>query len=1145
MKNYLIKLLSYLIVLSILSGLVISCGGGAKIQISSLNITPQQVTEGQDTTVEASLSNTGKSEGKYTAILKINDNQVDSKEVTLAPGENKIISFSYIAGSAGQYKIDLNGLSGTIDVSRPAEVLKPVDVSKPVDVLKPAEFEVISMNITPAEIVIGSIISVDIEVKNKGEIEGAYTSRLNIDGVMTGSKEVSIQPNTSQKLSLTANMDSVGQHAIEFGGISKSITVLKPAEFKVTSAKATPGLAFPGQEVTVEAEVSNEGEVAGSSPIELTINGAEIDSQLISLEAGKSNKVTFKIKRDTPGNYDLKVNDASFSITVIDLKNYQNPGFFYSIQYPSNWNLDDTNKAKVQITGKNSEIISINLSANTVEMSLNNYERQENSILSKKASDFNILSRNEIKKDGGIFGIRQDYAYTLSGTKYKGTNLFVKRGRYGFDVQGEAKEADWPSSGEYFDVIISSFVPPVVATGTYTDYVNGFSIISLPASWDCIETGEKTPCLVIAGQQGLVPVLGQVAIESVSGDITVKDYVKANISGAAKAFQNLKVVSEGEVYFGKVRGYSCVFTGLMGSTTLKGEFVSVIRGSQAFSIIIESIPSTFDERQSAISQLVNSFTLIEPKPFGVSRQDSLFKWQGDIVTLDPAISEEGPDGIISAIFSGLVKLDKDSKPIPDLAEKWEVSSDGQTYTFHLRENAIFQDGKPFIAMDVKYSWERACNPKTESPKARTYLGDIVGAIDLLEGKASEISGIKVIDDHTLRVTIDGPKPYFLAKIAHAGAFIVDKANVSQGGSWYDNPNGTGPFKLKQWTKGQILILERNDNYYLGPAKMKNVIFKIFAGVPMMMYENGEIDTTVVSVSDEEKATDPDNPLYKELLKGKSLDVSYLVFNVTKAPFDDVKVRQAFALALDMSKIIEVTLNGRADPSGSLLPRGMPGFNPELKPLPFDPAQAKKLISESKYGSSNNLPQVTLDTVYAVGPIEEAMVAMWKQNLGIDVKVEVIKELAEFYKRGHARDLPLFVGGWKADYNDPQNFLEVLFQSQSEENSSGYSNSKVDAALARAAVERDTEKRLKMYQDIEMMVLNDLPVAPLFCNMTEYILVKPYVKGIIMDPFVNLWMRFSEQNGRLIGAKKATVTEQSRPPYRMIRPPYRSKTATPW
>ncbi|MBI3741148.1 MAG: hypothetical protein HY257_05265, partial [Chloroflexi bacterium] len=208
-----------------------------------------------------------------------------------------------------------------------------------------------------------------------------------------------------------------------------------------------------------------------------------------------------------------------------------------------------------------------------------------------------------------------------------------------------------------------------------------------------------------------------------------------------------------------------------------------------------------------------------PSSSGTTSANSLrLPGSGDPPTLDPALTSDAESAVyVVELFSGLVTLDQNLKVVPDLAEKWEVSDDRKTYTFTFRKDAKFHDGRPVTAQDFKYSVERAANPATTSPTADTYLGDIVGVKDKLNRKASAVSGVVVVDDYTLKITIDSPKTYFIAKLTFPTAFVVDKNNVERGGrTWTDKPNGTGPFKLKEYVRGQRIILARNENYYLDP-----------------------------------------------------------------------------------------------------------------------------------------------------------------------------------------------------------------------------------------------------------------------------------------------------------------------------------------
>ncbi|MCD6358396.1 MAG: peptide ABC transporter substrate-binding protein, partial [Dehalococcoidia bacterium] len=248
-----------------------------------------------------------------------------------------------------------------------------------------------------------------------------------------------------------------------------------------------------------------------------------------------------------------------------------------------------------------------------------------------------------------------------------------------------------------------------------------------------------------------------------------------------------------------------------------------------------------------------------------SPEGTLTLFDVEPATLDPAISHDATSHTyVLQLFSGLVTLDARLNVVPDIANDWDISADGMVYTFHLCEGAQFHDGRKIKAQDFKYSWERACDPRLGSLTAGTYLGDIVGVREVLSGRAREISGVRVIDDSTLEVSIDAPKMYFLAKMTYPTAFVVDETNVASGEEWWHKPNGSGPFKLQRWLHGEELVLECNSHYYRKPALLKQIVFKLWAGDPMIMYEKGEIDATYVGRANIDRVGDAANPLSREM-----------------------------------------------------------------------------------------------------------------------------------------------------------------------------------------------------------------------------------------------------------------------------------------
>jgi oligopeptide transport system substrate-binding protein len=468
-------------------------------------------------------------------------------------------------------------------------------------------------------------------------------------------------------------------------------------------------------------------------------------------------------------------------------------------------------------------------------------------------------------------------------------------------------------------------------------------------------------------------------------------------------------------------------------------------------------------------------------------------------TLDPAVSSDAnSSNYIQQIFSGLVKLDDNLEPAGDIAVDWQMSADYKTYTFNLRQDVVFQDGKKLTAADVKYSWERACSPATGSAVAATYLGDIAGTADVLSGKTKEITGVEAVNDYTLRVTIDAPKSYFLYKLTYPCSMVVDKNNVTSG-TWWRTPNGTGPFKLKEWQDNSLLVLERNTRYYGEKTGVEMVEFQMLSGLPMSMYETGSLDVTDVSSTYIDRVTDPAQPFAQELNITPELSFYWVGFNTNEPPFDDVNVRKAFTQAIDKDKIITLILRDMVDRADGILPPGIPGYNESLTGLGFNAEQARASLKASRYGDASNLPAITLTTSgygNRISPVLEAMVAQWQENLGVEVTVRQLDPNFFTYNLKAEKD-QMFDMGWVADYPHPQDFLDVLFHTGAQNNFAEYSNPAVDSLLDAAAIEPDTEKSFEMYRQAEQMLVDDAAMLPIYFGK-NYILVKPYVKNYAVN-----------------------------------------------
>ena len=397
-------------------------------------------------------------------------------------------------------------------------------------------------------------------------------------------------------------------------------------------------------------------------------------------------------------------------------------------------------------------------------------------------------------------------------------------------------------------------------------------------------------------------------------------------------------------------------------------------------------------------------------------------------TLDPALTRSGPSDVIGHIYSGLVVLDLDLQLQPDLAAGWDISDDATTYTFFLRKNALFHDGRPVTAQDVIFSWERATDPAVGSDQAATYLGDIVGVRERLAGTAATISGLRAVDDYTLEVRIDAPKPYFLAKLTFPVAFIVDRETVDTP-NWERAPNGTGPFVLESWQDDQQIVLAKNHAYYRETGNVEHVVYLIGQGIPLALYETGRIDLVGVGGSSLQRALDPNDPLAPDLVTGVSMCTTTIGFDTTRPPFDDARVRQAFNYALDRDTLVNALFGGQVLPARGALPPGMPGYtgliDTPFRGYDYEPDTARRLLADAGY---DTLPPLTYVAAGFddVNGLVEAAITMWQEQLGADIAVTLLDPYIYYDELYAGRVGNLFSSGWCADYPDPENFLDVLY-----------------------------------------------------------------------------------------------------------------------
>ncbi len=524
----------------------------------------------------------------------------------------------------------------------------------------------------------------------------------------------------------------------------------------------------------------------------------------------------------------------------------------------------------------------------------------------------------------------------------------------------------------------------------------------------------------------------------------------------------------------------------------RGSLLTAVRGPQAFVLLLESRRDEYEGNLDLFQEVLESLRMVEPRPFGSSLEDLLVLYMSEPAHLDPGLVHTSLDArYVTQIFDGLVALGTDLDLVPNLATAWDISEDRTVYTFRLDPEASFHDGSVVTAQDVKYSWERATDPALNSPSAEVYLNDIVGANEKLEGTASEISGVRVIDASTLEVTIDAPKTYFLSKLTHPVASVVDQANVEGGSSalgeeWWRSPVGTGPFEVMEWLRNNAMLAARHETYHRGPAQVEEVLFRFYGGTAVSMFEAGEIDVAFVGGQESlEELSAEDNPLSANLQSVADLSVFYLGFDATQPPFDDPKVRRAFLLATDRQRLMDELIGDSGELAHGFLPPGVPGYDPETSPLPYDPQAAHDLLAETEYGSVEGLDTI----IYTPGPLGDAtailLLEIWQANLGADIRVGFIPQ-GQYYDLLSELKGNLYEYGWIADYPHPHNFLDVLFHSSSIDNRGGYNNAEVDGFLEQARVEQDEAVGFDLYRQINQLLVDDVAAIPLYFSRTHFL-----------------------------------------------------------
>ena len=469
-----------------------------------------------------------------------------------------------------------------------------------------------------------------------------------------------------------------------------------------------------------------------------------------------------------------------------------------------------------------------------------------------------------------------------------------------------------------------------------------------------------------------------------------------------------------------------------------------------------------------------------------SRGDLVFVNGAEPETLDPSIITGQPEGrIVNALFEGLCAYDENGQAVPGVAERWEVSPDGKTYSFHLRADAKWSDGSPLTAEDFVRSWQRTLTPSTGS-QYNYQLYPIKNAQAFAEGKITDFSqvGVRAADPRALVVKLENPTPYFIQLCAFPTLHPLPVSLIEKlGDDWVKPGNliGNGAYALESWRINDKIRLRKNPHYWdranvaletidVLPISDANVAFNFYAsGLADLLMDKGLAPPALLE----------DLKKREDFHAAPFLGIYFLRYNCSKGPFTDERVRRAFSLAVDKTRIVEkITRAGELAAPG-FVPPGIPGYEGTAG-LAFDPAGAKRLLAEAGYPDGKGFPNASY--LYSKSELNEAIAvelqSMWRETLGVNVNL-ARQEWKVYLNSLSLLDYDIARSSWVGDYPDPNTFLD-MFLTGGGNNRTGWSSADYDRLIAEAARELDPAQRFAILRQAEdLLVQKAVPVCPIY------------------------------------------------------------------
>jgi peptide/nickel transport system substrate-binding protein/oligopeptide transport system substrate-binding protein len=541
---------------------------------------------------------------------------------------------------------------------------------------------------------------------------------------------------------------------------------------------------------------------------------------------------------------------------------------------------------------------------------------------------------------------------------------------------------------------------------------------------------------------------------------------------------------------------------------MKAWLTSTVAAS-AIGLMLSAAPAMAQD--AAPAPAADAYT---PDPDAKEGGAIVITYKDDVATLDPAIGYDWQNwSMIKSLFDGLMDYVPGTTELrPGLAESYEISEDGQTFTFKLRPGVKFHNGREMTAEDVKYSLDRVTNPETQSPGAG-FFGMIEGYDAVESGEADSLSGVTVVDPTTVEIKLSRPDATFLHVMALNFASVVPQEAVAEHGADFGhNPVGTGAFKLGEWTLGQRVVFTKNEDYWRdGLPYLDQITFEIGQEpiVALLRLQSGEVDIPgdgIPPAKFQEVMADPEQKA--RVVEGGQLQTGYITMNVTMAPFDQKEVREAVNMAINKDRIVQM-INNRALPANQPLPPSMPGYDESYEGYAYDVEAAKAKLAEAGFADGFDTELFVMNT--DPNPRIAQAIQQDLSQIGIHAEIQSLAQANVIAAGGEKDGAPMIWSGgmaWIADFPDPSNFYGPILGCAGAIpggwNWSWYCNEEMDKRAAEADSIVDParqEERAGMWSKIYTDIMADAPWVPVF-NEQRFTMKSPRMGGadnLYVDP----------------------------------------------